>query len=123
MSVQPGKSVVRVLTADDRTAGVAVLVGPGQVITCAHVINTALGRDRRTQERPGDDVVVTLEFPLLPAEHGRPPRRSATVGPWLPPPRERLAGDDFAGLSLIGELPAGAEPAALASTAPAAGRI
>jgi predicted phosphodiesterase len=65
--------VVRVLTPDGRTAGVGVLVGPQHVLTCAHVVNVALGRaDLRDQAPPVASDVVGLDFPLLtPASGGQ----------------------------------------------------
>jgi hypothetical protein len=64
-----------------------MLVGSRQVVTCAHVVNTALGRSQREQARPERSVTVEVEFPLLP---GSPVRR-ARVEAWVPPPPSTAA--------------------------------
>jgi hypothetical protein len=84
---------VRMLDASGSTVGVGVLVGPREILTCAHLVNSALGRDRRAQDHPVGE--VTVEF----AVGGGPPLR-ARVQRWLPPPRTGAAGDDIAGLVL-----------------------
>ena len=107
---------VRVRDAAGRTVGVGVLVGPQEIVTCAHVVNAALGRDRRAQDRPAGEVTVE------PAVADGPPLR-ARVRRWLPPPRAGAAGDDIAGLVLAGTgLPVGATPARLAANPPARGQ-
>jgi hypothetical protein len=94
--------------------GVGFVVGERHVVTCAHVINTALGRDKQAQGPPGDNVRVLIEFPLLDSGEGAPARR-ARVSAWSPPPSGSAAvGGDVAGLVIVGEpLPAGASPARL----------
>lgn len=76
---------MRVLYAAGRTAGVGVLVDLREVLTCAHVVNVALRRDRRAQEAPADE--VTVEFAV---GDGEPVR--ARVQRWLPPPRTGAIG-------------------------------
>src|ERR687894_47283 len=99
-------TAVRMRDAAGRTVGVGVLVGPREILTCAHVVNAALGRDRRAQDRPAGEITVE---PAL--ADGLPLR--ARVRCWLPPPRTGAAGDDIAGLVLTGTgLPAGGGPAA-----------
>jgi trypsin len=94
-----------------------VLVGPQQVLTCAHVVNVALGRDRAAQDRPA--VEVTVAFAV-----GDDPPQPALVQRWWPPPRTGAIGNDIAGLVLTGtELPAGATPARLAANPPAPGQV
>lgn len=123
--------VVRVLTPDGWTAGVGVLVGPQHVLTCAHVVNVALGRtDLRDQNPPTESDVVRLDFPLLTPFSDRPggpgQNRSpltARVACWVPPPKLTAPGDDVAGLVLDpGPPPEGAQPAKLARTPWRAGR-
>jgi hypothetical protein len=100
------------------TAGLGVLVGCRAVVTCAHVVNTALGLGQRAQAWPGG--VVQVEFPLLPGV----PVRTARVVSWVPPPLAGAAGEagvDVAGLLLNEDAPAGAVPARFAAvTAPGA---
>ncbi|HWR49177.1 MAG TPA: hypothetical protein VN327_16445 [Pseudonocardiaceae bacterium] len=58
--------VVRVLRAgSSAAAGVGLVVGDREILTCAHVVNVALGREQRTQEAPGPDVRVQVDFPTL----------------------------------------------------------
>jgi hypothetical protein len=90
----PDTFIVRILGPVGRPVGVGALVGERHVVTCAHVVNTALGLDVRSQGQP--DGPVALDFPLA---SGTPALRAA-VERWLPPPREGAAGDDIAGLVL-----------------------
>jgi WD40 repeat protein/3',5'-cyclic AMP phosphodiesterase CpdA len=118
MADQPNSGLaVRVLDANGNTAGVGVLVGQREILTCAHVVNVALGRDRRAQDQPaGEDVV---EFAV-----GDGPPLRARVQRWLPPPRTGAIGDDIAGLVVTNtELPPGLVPARLAVNPPARGRV
>lgn len=107
--------VVRVLRAGSAMpAGVGLVVGDRHVLTCAHVVNTALGRAQRAQEAPGAPLQVLVDFPLLGDPEGAPLRRCQVQG-WVPPPALGGSGGDVAGLVLVGEgLPAGAGPARLA---------
>ena len=108
---------VRVLDANGTTVGVGVLVGPREILTCAHVVNSALGRDRRAQDHPAGEVLV--EFAV-----GDGPPLRARVQRWLPPPRTGAAGDDIAGLVVTSsELPPGVTPTRLAANLPARGRM
>ncbi|GLZ76328.1 hypothetical protein Afil01_11350 [Actinorhabdospora filicis] len=47
MTEHPVHGVARVSTGDGRAAGLAFQHAPGRFATCAHVVNSALGRDRR----------------------------------------------------------------------------
>ena len=89
------------------TAGMGVLVGRREVVTCAHVVNTALGRPQRAQEPPEPERLIRVVFPLLPGS----PSRDGLVRVWVPPP-ERGEGDgDIAGVVLSEEAPANVIPA------------
>lgn len=107
--------VVRVLRAGSAVpAGVGFMVSDRHVLTCAHVVNTAVGRMQRDQEAPGSDVRVQVDFPLLGDPEGAP-LRNCRVAMWSPPPVSGVVGGDVAGLVFVGEgLPAGAGPARLA---------
>jgi WD40 repeat protein len=95
------------------TAGLGMLVGPRHLVTCAHVVNAALGRDKRDQRRPGPADQVLLQFPLVPGG----PVRTASVTSWAPPPAAGASpGDgDVAGLELTEDAPADARPARFAA--------
>jgi hypothetical protein len=83
---------VRLRTAAGQPAGLGALVTESHILTCAHVVNAALGLPPNAQDRPKDP--VTVDFPLLPGA----PRVRARVTIWVPPPREGVAGADIAGL-------------------------
>jgi WD40 repeat protein len=94
--------------------GVGFAVDDRHIVTCAHVVNTALGRDQRAQDRPGEEARVQVDFPMLDGGAGAP-SRSCTVAAWVPPPRSGASGGDVAGLVVVGEeLPGRAAPARLA---------
>jgi WD40 repeat protein len=100
-------SVVRLLDARGGTVGAGVVLG-GHVVTCAHVVNLALGLDERSPEQPSGTIEV--DFPALDGVSV-----TAHVHSWAPPPPEEgHAGDDVAVLEL--HLPDGVTPARLIST-------
>ncbi|MEU4767937.1 trypsin-like peptidase domain-containing protein [Actinosynnema sp. NPDC023794] len=97
-------SVVRFTDAAGRTVGAGVVLGR-HVVTCAHVVNLALGLDPGSAARPME--AVEVDFPALNGETA-----TARVRTWTPPPpREGSPGDDIATLDL--DLPAGVTPARL----------
>ncbi len=131
----PHSSTVVIRDRTLKIVGGGVLVGPREVLTCAHVVNAALGLNKHTQRRPGAWEQVTVSFPLL--DDGGGPRTTfpSTVRVWRPPPlhgatdRDDVAGEDIAGLTIGGDLPddavrlpAGARPARLAAEPPRVGR-
>lgn len=91
-------------------AGRAVVVGPDLVVTCAHVVNLALGRPR-TDPSPPTAAEVDLEFPLARTDEHGPPRRRAVLETWSPRP-DRFALTDIAVLRMTTPL-AGAAALAL----------
>lgn len=102
-------SLVRVLDGAGRPVGGGVVVD-GRVLTCAHVVNLALGLDERSAEPP--DREVPVDFPAL--DH---PPVTARIASWTPPPpREGVPGGDLAALEPA--LPAGVTPARLIRTTP-----
>jgi hypothetical protein len=101
--------------APERTRGVGFLVAERRVLTCAHVVNLALGRDPHTQDPPTARDLVYLEFPLADDAICR-----ARVERWVPPPACGIRGGDIAGLVIVGgKLPPGVAPAQLTIGAPA----
>jgi hypothetical protein len=94
-------------------AGIGFVVSERHIVTCAHVVNAALGREKRARDKPGADARIQVDFPILGDAEGAP-LRACRVEAWAPPPESGLSGGDVAGLVLIGEgLPTGAEPARL----------
>ncbi|MFI9773564.1 trypsin-like peptidase domain-containing protein [Streptomyces sp. NPDC051956] len=74
-------ALVRVLAADrTRTAGAGVYLSGRKLLTCAHVVNAALGRPVLTPDNPGA-VHLGIAFPVLSAVDERPVRLVA----WVPP--------------------------------------
>jgi Trypsin-like peptidase domain len=116
----PAGFVVGLIGPRGDAVGVGVLVGAREIVTCAHVVNQALGLDQRSQAAPTDR--VTARFPLLGSPDTAVEAFSAQVRVWMPPPREGAAGDDLAGLVLTDD-PArvGAKPARLAVNPPDVG--
>ncbi|MFG2223389.1 trypsin-like peptidase domain-containing protein [Streptomyces sp. NPDC048644] len=99
--------------------GCGVLVADRLVLTCAHVVNSALGRDRFDRQPPGGEA-VTLRLPHL------APGRDLTAHvahEWWAPPRATARGSepavpgrvpyhgDLAVLELTADPPDGAQPA------------
>ena len=84
---------------EPRVVGTAMLVAPGQLLTCAHVVAAALGRAADTEPAPTE--AVLLDLPAV--APGRLLR--ARIEVWLPR-RARPGGVyDIAGLSLEGPMP------------------
>ncbi|MEU7472473.1 trypsin-like peptidase domain-containing protein [Streptomyces sp. NPDC044984] len=78
----PSPRVVSVRRTDDgKIAGGGVVLGPETALTCAHVINDALGRPMFDARSPGvDQIRVELHG------HGREPERHLVrVSHWVPP--------------------------------------
>jgi tetratricopeptide (TPR) repeat protein len=108
----PGRFIVSIIGPRGSAVGLGVLVGPREVVTCAHVINQALGLDSRSQPQPAS--AVRVRFPLTDTP-GPVDGVSAQVVMWQPPPRAGTVGDDLAGLLLVDDAAAlGAMPARLA---------
>ncbi|MFI8357166.1 VMAP-C domain-containing protein [Streptomyces cyaneofuscatus] len=60
-SADPQRFVVSLLRADDgRTAGAGVMLAAGHLLTCAHVVNDALGRHMFTTGRPARGTVMVV---------------------------------------------------------------
>ncbi|WP_327154672.1 trypsin-like peptidase domain-containing protein [Streptomyces tubercidicus] len=104
----------------EQALGAGVLVADRLVLTCAHVVNSALGRDRFAQGTPGPGDTVTLRLPHVAAgrdltarvlrELWVPPRATAAGSAPVEPGRVPYHGD-LAVLELTGAAPEGAEPA------------
>ena len=118
-------AIVRLFTPDGEIAGLGVLVTAQKVLTCAHVVNVALGvANRYESDTPELTRLMRLEFPFVKGA----PRFTATLveGGWAPPPpkfgadgsdvavlqlRERPERPLEAGLPSLTAAPMGAEPA------------
>ncbi len=117
--MQARRALVAVLRSASATselawpAGVGFVVSERHVLTCAHVVNTALGRDNHSQEAPSEGDRLWLRFPLIEAA----PERYAKVVVWHPPAADDCRSEiaDIAGLELEDDLPAGVVPATLSN--------
>lgn len=99
-------ALVRLLDADGVGRGLGLLVADREIVTCAHVVNLALGLSNEHTARPS--VPVQLDFPFV-----APARRyTAEVVAWRSP--EVDGSGDIAGLRLHLAPPAGAVPCSLA---------
>ncbi|MFE3656422.1 trypsin-like peptidase domain-containing protein [Streptomyces sp. NPDC059165] len=99
------------LHADGRAAGAAALLSAGRVLTCAHVVNDALGRDPYETVPPeGRDLTVALHHDV-PGEG--PSYRSARLAVWVPPRPSAsplVWHGDLAVLDLTEPAPSGTRP-------------
>lgn len=101
-------AVARVWGISGRPAGTAFLAEADHLITAAHVLNLALGRDPAAVTRP--EQTVEVDFPLL-----APGRRvPARIVHWVPPVPGGGGPDDVAGLRLLRSGPMGVAPVPLA---------
>ncbi|MYX97043.1 serine protease [Streptomyces sp. SID486] len=102
--------------------GAAVLITPRLVLTCAHVVNSARGRDRFDTALPSRAEPVALRLPHVDRERvlagravpemWRPPRARPEPGRLLPPAAGSLPYyGDLVVLELDADAPPGAEPA------------
>jgi hypothetical protein len=100
-----GAAVARVWDGSGRAVGGAFLAAPGCLLTAAHVVNLALGRDADAAARPEQG--VSVDFPVL------APRRRlrAEVAHWVPAGPD--SPEDIAGLRLVDPAPQGAHPVPL----------
>ncbi|MFF8845411.1 trypsin-like peptidase domain-containing protein [Streptomyces sp. NPDC015127] len=73
-------SVLRV--RDGKSAGAGVLLTPGSLLTCAHVVNDALGRGMFETGAPGDAALQVLHIGPRAKQ-----RYTARVTHWVPPRR------------------------------------
>lgn len=84
-----GIATVRHAT-DDYHAGMGILVDKRRVVTCAHVVNAALGMDVSSENYPDAESRVVVRFPLVEGQ----PEIEAEISRWLAPgigPREDIA--------------------------------
>ncbi|NES25407.1 MAG: S1 family peptidase, partial [Symploca sp. SIO3E6] len=56
-------SVVRIYSKSGKVVGAGFLVSPQHILTCAHVVDDALGISRNTVEMP--TAAISLDFPRV----------------------------------------------------------
>ena len=109
----PERFMVQILGPSDQAVGLGFVAGERHLLTCAHVVNVALGRGQREIKDPGAQW-LSVEFPFAGGPGERVVRR-AKVAAWLPNPDLAFDVRDVAGLVLTENLPEGAEVATLVS--------
>ncbi|MGK7939459.1 MAG: AAA-like domain-containing protein [Crocosphaera sp.] len=63
MTFQPPKAIARICQVNHNVVGAGFLVSEQHILTCAHVVNGALGRRLETTDEPSQE--VCLDFPLV----------------------------------------------------------
>ncbi|WP_370352921.1 pentapeptide repeat-containing protein [Catenulispora sp. EB89] len=89
-------SIVHVRAHGGKSAGVGVMVSLNEFVTCAHVVNVAMGLDPRSQSIPRG--LVEVAFPLRSAQPSGIVLASVTL--WRPPPQEGVDSGDLARLRI-----------------------
>ena len=109
-------AIVRIYQATGKVIGAGFLVSEKHALTCAHVVNAALGKQMTASEQPAG--TVSLDFPqVAPGE-----KLTARVVGWIPASLPNAAapadgGTDIAVLELESPLPASASPVRLVTAA------
>lgn len=109
----PGHCLVQILGPDGEAVGNGIVGGERTIVTCAHVINVALGRDSRTAADPRTDAdagphcQVMVRFPFS-GDPGEDVDRPMRVTAWLPGSEETFERRDAAVLTGTEKIPEGA---------------
>jgi tetratricopeptide (TPR) repeat protein len=108
---------IRVMCSGSLTlAGYGFVAGSRHIVTCAHVANRALGRQKLDRTRPEPDAQVVVDLPLLTDDVSSRWQGICEIEAWEPPPVGHVPGADVAGLVLVGVgLPPGAGVATMIS--------
>lgn len=104
-------SCIAQIAGNGGVKGAGFLVPGGHVVTCAHVVNQALGRRNESSERPSATERIRLAFPW---SGGGQHVYDGQVVAWFPLPLTRSAGEgcvDIAVLKLDPSPPADLRPA------------
>ena len=100
----PERAIAQLRRTDGRVVGLAFLVGPRHLMTCAHVVNAAPGWPLRAATAPGPEP-LRLEFPFGGGRDDNVQLR-ATVAAWLAS-RGSFDLHDVAVLQIDEDIPAG----------------
>jgi V8-like Glu-specific endopeptidase len=99
-------SIIRIFHANGAVVGAGFLASPEYVLTCAHVVTTALGIANNTAQAPTGS--IDLDFPLV-----APGQKIKAQVVFWQPMNLSVVGEDIAGLKLEGELPNDVQPVRL----------
>lgn len=105
-------SVVSVHALSGTLAGTGVVVTTELILTCAHVLNAALGRREKLQSRPAETAEVDVRFNADPSVKLRA-RLDPGEDAWRAPPATSGRGADLCLLRLAEPLPHGTSVARL----------
>ena len=104
------RAIARIYGSTEKTKTTAIGVGfwvfPGYLLTCAHVVNQALGLKAESQPQP--EGVISLDFPFS----GDNRRFEGRVKVWRSVERSKI-GRDIAVLTIAGSVPDDVVPIAL----------
>jgi WD40 repeat protein len=100
--VNPERGICQILRGES-AVGLGFAIGPKHVVTCAHVVNVALGESMRSYREPGTDQKICLRFPIGIGE-ADVASLIASVYRWLPTSPWRNS-DDIAVLELEEDAP------------------
>lgn len=90
---------VRVLRRGSAVAvGMGFIIADGYVVTCAHVVNAALGLNERSQDKPGPEDLIEVDFPTLSPSVTAATCKYEVVSWHPPPPGTGVSVSDVAGL-------------------------
>lgn len=107
-SASSNTGIVRIHDDHGATVGAGILVGPSRVVTCAHVLNAALGRVATDARPPELDLLFTVSLRI--PRGWAPAKGRITQGGWVPLVDKR---GDVAVLDLQQPIPRGPVPATL----------
>jgi hypothetical protein len=98
------------LSESEGPQGGGVLLTGTHVLTCAHVVNSSLGRNRDAEEAPDQSLMVKVAFPFVSSGE----YLDARIDAWIPPRQDRPG--DLAVVELVEPAPEGSRPTRLIKT-------
>lgn len=116
----PSYSIAVAAGVNQPPVGYSCLVDQDAVVTCAHVVNLALGLPKNNTERPGNEALLLLSVRV----GGRQFARTARVEAWVPPPASPSASaGDVCGLRVTEPFPSYMQPVGLSGEPPHLGAL
>jgi len=97
---KPRSFIAQILSGTSEFCGMGMAIGRDRVLTCAHVVNLAIGRELRDDSRPRKDQQVNVRFPIPGGHYGH----KAIVEKWSPP-NESAPVSDYCVLALSAPIP------------------
>lgn len=100
--------------ASDKPVGAGVLISDDRIITCAHVVNRAIGRPLYSEQPLLPEEKIRVKFHAGIDVEAQDAWIGDFEGAWSPPPATRGKGADICLLRFSGKLPAGVKAAEVA---------